>query len=136
MTVLWKPDMSVGLPEIDEDHRQLLRIFNEFSAAAEAGQGPEHLAATLEQLIRYVSYHFRHEENFFMRTNYPDYAIHKAEHERWMARVSDLYVDARSKPPSQLAQEVDKMLHDFVYQHVMTVDRKFGLYFNTHNFVL
>jgi hemerythrin len=134
--IAWKGDLSVGLPEIDADHQNLIRIYNDFDRAAEEGRGEEQLAATLEQLVHYVSYHFRHEESFFIRTNYPDYEIHKKDHERWMNHISEIYGGLRTRPMHETQAAVQEFLRVFISGHVMVLDRKFGLYFNSSHIML
>ena len=67
----WTDEFSVGIPEIDADHQQLLKLLNDLHEAVETKAGDEVLEKVLDALLLYVSYHFAHEEGLFLRTKYP-----------------------------------------------------------------
>ncbi len=130
--VEWNDSLSVGIDEIDEDHKKLVALLNELHDAVEAGAGHTVLGKVLEGLILYVSHHFGHEEGLFLRAQYPGYEEHKREHEELTAQVKAVYDKFNSDPEGMLALEVLDFLKDWLYIHIMKSDRQFGVYLNAH----
>lgn len=127
----WTSDYTVGVTDIDEEHKKLIALINELHDAVEAGSGHNILVKILEGLILYVSYHFSHEEGLYIRAGFPDYEQHKKEHERLTARVMDLQSKFNTAPDDNLAHEVLDFLKNWLYHHILISDRQFGVYINT-----
>ena len=68
--LVWSDILSVGVEEIDEDHRKLIHIFNILNHAVADKESPEYLAATLEELINCTVWHFSHEERLMLKHRY------------------------------------------------------------------
>ena len=49
--IVWGHILSVGVDEIDEDHRKLVNIFNILNHAVMEGESSDYLAAVLEELV-------------------------------------------------------------------------------------
>ena len=79
--LVWDNVLSVGLHEIDEDHRNLVKIFNILNRSLSKGESPEYLAAVLEELVNYTVWHFSHEERLMLKFGYEEIEQHKAEHQ-------------------------------------------------------
>jgi len=58
--IVWGEILSVGVEEIDEDHRKLVNIFNILNHSVVEGASPDYLAAVLEELINCTVWHFSH----------------------------------------------------------------------------
>jgi hemerythrin len=91
MTVKWDyAQMTTGLPEIDEEHKEWIRRFNEFDAAVAEGQGLEAIQHTLHFLAQYTETHFAHEEARMAQYNSPVAALNRAEHDRFRAKLYEI----------------------------------------------
>jgi hemerythrin len=130
--VEWTDEFSVGVPEIDRDHKRLLGLLNNLHDAVETGAGHEALGQVLEGLIVYVSYHFAHEHTLFLRTKYPGYEKHRSQHEALTATVKEVHEDFSSGAADTLPDEVLKFLKAWLYKHIMESDRAFGVYLNAN----
>ena len=87
----WSDRLSVGIVQIDNEHKRLLVLLNELNSAVEGGVGQGVLGGVLEGLIHYASYHFSHEEELFQRSNYPGYERHRQQHVALGAKVTEIY---------------------------------------------
>ena len=56
-----------------------------------AGHGKEQLGKILSSLVKYTQVHFKTEENLMESHHYPDYGLHKSEHERLTTTVLDFH---------------------------------------------
>ena len=128
----WTDEFSVGVAEIDLDHKKLLALLNDLHDAVEAGAGHKVLGEVLDGLILYVSYHFAHEEGLFLRANYPGYEKHRRQHVALTDTVKEIHADFQSGTAATLPAEVLEFLKKWLYTHIMESDRAFGVYLNAN----
>lgn len=79
--LIWDNTLSVDVPEIDEDHRRLVDLFNLLNHAVAEGEDRAYVEAVMDELISCTVWHFRHEERLMLKYGYVGYAEHKDEHE-------------------------------------------------------
>ena len=72
--------MSVGIAEVDAQHKTLLELTNDTEAAVAAGVAREEAAQALQRLCDYVVEHFATEEALMDPDRYPEYDRHMTEH--------------------------------------------------------
>ncbi|MCK6519793.1 hemerythrin family protein, partial [Myxococcota bacterium] len=83
----WTPGMSVGVPELDSQHRELFTRLNRLVAAIRAGRGSADVAPVLAFLDDYTREHFADEERVMERAGYPALAEHRAQHAGFCAEL-------------------------------------------------
>jgi hemerythrin len=133
LQVAWSEKLSVGVDEIDEQHRELYRRVNAFLAAlAEKRAAPE-----LEPLVRYLrSYvreHFAEEQRLMEFCFYPGLGEHLAEHQRFEAEYQALADELqRTGATFGLAKRLVALLTDWLDRHLATTDRDFGAFLARH----
>lgn len=123
--LVWGKILSVGVDEIDEDHRKLIHIFNILNHAVIKGETPEYLVATLEELINCTVWHFSHEERLMLKYRYPEIEEHKAEHRELIESAKELQqkVLQSDKP---VAEEHIEFLERWLTEHILTADGRLG----------
>ncbi|MBF0184044.1 MAG: hemerythrin family protein [Magnetococcales bacterium] len=127
----WDASLSLGVAEIDEDHRKLIALLNELATHIAEHQAREELIVVLENLLSYTAWHFRHEERLMQTYRFPGYMAHKREH-------ADLVQEATSFQQKFLAGEQDMtmdvvaLLKDWVLHHVLQTDRQMAAYLVEH----
>jgi hemerythrin len=126
----WSDEFSVGVEEIDDDHKRLLRLLNELQTAVEAGERREVLGKVLDGLLHYVSYHFAHEEELFLRTNYPGYKAHERKHRALTDTAHAIREDFQLSASMALPPQVLEFLKNWLCEDILGADRDFGAYFN------
>jgi hemerythrin len=124
----WNPSFSVGVDELDSDHKILIALLNDLYDAVEEGKGLAAVGQTLDGLVVYVSNHFRYEEGLFLHAQYPDYAAHKKAHDGLSAQVMEIQAKFKSGPDQTLPHEVLTFLKDWLCQHILGSDKKFGAF--------
>jgi hemerythrin len=75
--VEWKQEYSVGIVQIDEQHKKLAGLINIMHDSIKSGHGKEAIGDVLNELIAYTQYHFSTEEKYFDMYAYPDSEEHK-----------------------------------------------------------
>jgi hemerythrin len=122
----WKDDYSVGNRVIDEQHKGLIRMTAELYEACRQGGDTEKalFIKTLHGAVQYVKEHFSTEEQIMKRVNYPDYAVHKKEHEDFITEVLRQAKNYENNKPFVPATFV-KFLLEWILTHVAGSDKKY-----------
>ena len=122
-TIRWDDRLSLGVDEIDNQHRQLLGYCNDMIAAVHKGRGQEAVAKVFSQLRDYTVTHFASEERYMERIGYPGLAGHRAAHVDMVQRVKEyqrrLYQHGELAPANVLA-----FLKDWLVTHILGEDMK------------
>lgn len=119
--------LSIGIDEIDDDHRRLLDLFNILNHSVAKGEAPEYLAAVLEELINCTVWHFSHEERLMLKYAYKGYAEHKAEHQELIDSVKQLQQKILQAGKLVDNEELE-FLERWLTEHILATDMKLGSY--------
>jgi len=79
--VKWKNDFSVGIKELDDQHKSFFEILNRFGEAAGGNKGMEVVGPVLQELKEYSRHHFTEEENWLKIIGFPGLHQQKQQHE-------------------------------------------------------
>ncbi len=122
--VAWNENLSVGIAQIDQQHRQLIDMINELHDAMCKGQGKNILKPLLARLFQYTQTHFTAEEALMQQAQYPKFAAHKAAHEKLVSQVRDLKqrFDAGEY---LLSIDTMKFLQNWLTDHILGVDKQY-----------
>ncbi len=127
----WLPQYAINMTTIDQQHEELFRKLNELLDATWDGQGKEHVKGSLKFLADYVVFHFRTEEDFMLKTAYPDYHHHKTIHDQFVKSVSDfIKVYEKGEVTTEMLVAVISDLGKWTRDHVRDADQALGLYLN------
>lgn len=125
--LVWGEILSIGVGEIDDDHRKLLQIFNMLNQAVMKGEPRDYLAAIMEELINCTVWHFSHEERLMMKYRYARVEEHKAEHRDLISSARELQQKLlQSDQP--MAEEHIEFLERWLTEHILTTDLRLGSY--------
>lgn len=125
--IVWSRILSVGVVEIDDDHRRLIALFNELNRALAAGDSAEYLAATLEELINCTVWHFSHEERLMLKHGFPGIEPHKAAHRELIEAVRELQAKL-AQAGHAVTQDEILYLDRWLTEHILTVDQGLGAF--------
>jgi len=123
--LVWDSVLSVGVDEIDEDHRKLIGIFNILNQSITQGESREYLAATLEELINCTVWHFSHEERLMLKHRYQAFEEHKAEHQELIQSAKELQQEILQSNQA-FADEHLQFLERWLTEHILTSDGRLG----------
>jgi len=127
----WDDTFLLGIPQLDEHHRQLVQLLNQAFDGFTAKAPTEEVGKLLEALADYATYHFAAEENWMKANGYPRLAEHVAEHEKFSARVTEMLRDVSADKPT-LPLELLTFLKNWLVEHILTTDADYGRFFRTH----
>ena len=78
--LVWTDELSVGIPEIDAEHKHFIMLINELNAAIISRMGIEEIKRCMYAIVDDAVTHFAHEERLFKEWNYPEAAQHALRH--------------------------------------------------------
>lgn len=126
MTLIeWSSELSLGIPEIDEQHRHLLDLVNSFDEAARKGRGTREVRQLLDALHAYTVEHFAAEEAYMASIGYPDLDHHRVLHQQLLSKLDDLRVqfDVGGR---RITQPMLELLRYWLVAHLQGADRAIG----------
>lgn len=123
MPLEWNQHMSTRLPEIDEEHREWIRRYNEFDHAVTTGQGVAAIQSTLDFLAEYAEAHFAHEEALAAQHHSPVAEINHSNHDQFRAQLHEIRQWIKQEGVSiveviAIKQDMEKWLTN----HIIKVD--------------
>jgi methyl-accepting chemotaxis protein len=118
----WTNDLSVGVPAMDLHHKKLVELINNLHAAMRAGRSREALGASLEELAKYVDYHFAAEEKLMKQHKCSGLAEQVAAHAGLVEKVTALRQQFASGQQG-LGLDVLNMLRDWLVNHIQRKDK-------------
>lgn len=126
-TLIWDNSLSVEVPEIDEDHRRLVELYNILGQAVEEGDSAEYIDAVTEELVACTVWHFRHEERLMLKHGYDGLAAHRDEHADLIASARELQQRLHDEGRSVGSDEI-MYLERWLMEHIFGADMKMGAY--------
>ena len=121
----WNQSYSVGIEQIDTQHKVLIRLINELHASMAAGHGNQALGKILDELVRYTEVHFTFEENLLRAKGYAKLAAHHDVHRKLIGEVAELRNKHRANKLT-LTLEVMKFLKGWLGDHIMVHDQAYA----------
>lgn len=123
--IQWSDELSVGVKEVDDQHRELINIANTLLGAVETGSGRTVTDKVIKRLRDYTVFHFNSEEELMRASQYPRLSEHAARHARLKNEVKDFQRDVyEGKSPS--TAKVMAFLKQWLLNHILTYDREFA----------
>ncbi len=123
----WSGSLSVGIQEIDNQHKELIRKLNELAEYIQQKKGKDKIGATLRFMRDYSKIHFSTEEEHMAKHRYPGLKRQQTEHEKFKATTEKLIRDLEKEKDMEIfASQVQRFLIDWLILHIKTADLKFG----------
>ena len=131
----WNSNYNIGVPSADDDHRCLIDLINEMHEAIIRGRGRETvaaavdeaatMAAVLDELLAYSSYHTSLEEMLMQKFDYPDYDEHRKAHRMFAGKVRT-YRRRFDEGAGILSMDIVRFMKDWLDTHLLDDDRRLG----------
>ncbi|MCE1246679.1 MAG: bacteriohemerythrin [Firmicutes bacterium] len=123
------PDLMVGYPKIDEQHKELIDRINALNKAMANRAGKEEVGKIIDFLDEYVIFHFNAEEKLMEQYKYPEISFQKTEHRNLISSVKKFKKDFETQGASAtLVIQTHKFLSDWLINHIKKMDAKLGAF--------
>ncbi len=127
----WNEKYSVGVKELDDQHKHMFDTINELLDAISNNNTEEHLGHIIETLVKYKVFHFATEEKYFEEFHYEEAEEHVSKHKEFNEKLTKM----KEKYPTfsvDFAFELIDFLEDWLIDHLMVTDQKYKKCFHDH----
>jgi len=124
----WSNELSVGIEEIDAQHKVLVDLLNQTHEAIQQRYTAQVTNDIIDQLGEYTRVHFAVEESLMRILHYPDYERHKEEHEKLIEQLNELRAKLGTGKGS-IGFELGHFLKGWLTRHIMEADKRYTSHF-------
>ena len=119
----WTEGLSVGVPKLDDHHRQLFALLARIDQMAEDRRlALEPVREVFDELNRYIAYHFAEEEAMMERAGFPFLDLHRHSHQTIALRVADMSATLTAANVETVARELHGFLVGWLVHHIEIED--------------
>jgi hemerythrin len=123
--VNWIDSYSVGIAEIDDQHRMLMQCIGKVESAVVAGEGWSAVHSALLTLAKYVDIHFAVEESLMRIHDFPDMGTHVQEHLQFRETLKTMQAKVLRE---DISGEMVAFLKSWWDGHILNRDKAYGWY--------
>ena len=124
MTLLqWKPEYSIGIESMDDEHREMMRLINDIYAELDSDSDADLVNQCLGDIFNTISMHFALEEKIMKDGAYAEFQAHKNDHEELLDEIRALMDDYYDNPATG-ARVLEKSLSGWFGAHFSTFDAR------------
>jgi hemerythrin len=132
MAIAWTPDLSVGIENIDEQHKIWFQKANELFEAGKQQKAKEYMNTMIDFLDEYTKKHFKDEEAYMNKIRYPEIDAQKRAHASFIKDLAKLKKDFNEAGGNILViLNANKMVINWLTNHIRNMDKKIGEYAKT-----
>lgn len=125
----WKENLSCGIEEIDNQHKQLLKLGSElydiFKLDDEHDKYDD-IMEILSKLADYTVYHFGYEEQLLETYEYPNLESHKKQHQVLVIKIQDLLKQDIDSKQSSITMDLMMFIADWIERHILGSDHQYA----------
>jgi len=124
---LWTPSLQLHIPVIDEQHRQLINKLEELLLAIHRKGDNAHIRGLALFLQRYSLEHFRTEEDYMFKYEYPGTDQHIITHNAFRENIIRVKEFIQRHPTSlEALQLVESIMVRWYLDHIQGIDQQFA----------
>ncbi|MDC7218445.1 MAG: bacteriohemerythrin [Spirochaetales bacterium] len=125
--ISWSDIMSVTIPEMDEEHKELFNRINKLLSALIEGSQDYSVVELVGFINKYIDYHFRDEEKLMESYDYPYLDEHKKLHKVYEDEFKAIEKKLEGgKFDATLLIEIQEKVVVWLLDHIATVDKRYG----------
>jgi hemerythrin len=120
----WRSDFETGVPDVDQEHRELVDLINELHNELESDSDPDMVSAFLGEVFARISAHFALEESVMRKHKYDEYEAHKTDHEKLLDDIRDIMDDFDAGDFDNYDDALSATVRDWFVDHFKTKDAR------------
>lgn len=130
----WREEFSVGVAEMDRQHRKLLAMINRLIAEQKVLTDPKTIADLLTGMTDYADEHFRAEEFLMAEYDYDRKTEQEEAHLEFIAKTQS-FCSAADMGPNILSEALLGFLGTWLVAHILTEDMQYKAFFKSKGVV-
>ena len=123
-TIEWQDEYSVGVTELDEQHKNLLNIINSLLVGQANEYDAIQFSEAISSLIHYAYVHFATEERYLAQANYPDIKAHVLDHVGFIMKTLELSLKVHEGTKDNRL-DLLRYLEKWYSFHILGIDRQY-----------
>jgi hemerythrin-like metal-binding protein len=127
MTLEWQDEYTVGVKELDDQHRSLLTMINKLLVEQGEIYNAAKFPKALSALIHYAYTHFATEERHLLQVHFPSLEEHIKEHIEFIMKTVGFALRIENNG-DELRNELLHYLKGWYSHHVLGTDRTYISY--------
>lgn len=120
--IQWSEQLSLGVEQIDSQHKELIAIANELIEAVLQGQSKDSVDDVVKRLREYTVFHFKSEEELMEEIRYPRRGEQMQEHKRLKREVKE-YQRQIYRREEVTPEAILEFIKDWLLKHILAYDR-------------
>jgi hemerythrin len=122
----WDASLSVGVAQLDNEHRVICGLINDLLKVAEAGQGIQMqvVEQSMRTLLEVIRQHFASEERMLADVGYQENLSHQHLHRGLEERLEHLL----ARKGLVVNRELADFLRQWFLEHLQTEDQKYAAF--------
>ena len=129
-TLAWNDAMSVGIAEIDGDHKQFLALVDEFNKSVEIRMGTAEIQRRLQNVVDDAVAHLAREESLLQEWGYPDADDHARLHTELIRTLDNIKATISHGYDAEWV-EAGMRIKNALLSHIQGEDSKFAEFFRS-----
>jgi hemerythrin len=128
--VEWDNKYSIGMPEIDRQHKKLMKILNDTIKHSNGNKIDErkYFNKTRKKAEKYLKKHFETEEKILSRTKYEKLEEHKAEHKKFLDEIIKINEEIDKNTREVNLFDSTAYIKEWLLNHIKNYDKKADKY--------
>jgi len=121
----WNSGFETGQAEVDEQHRRLVTLINDFGdVMSQGGASPAGMNDIYQELISYTGYHFAAEERLmkFHALDETYVLSHRLAHHAFVQKVVHMHAGMSSGNDHAVAEDMMEFLVNWLAHHILVSD--------------
>ena len=120
----WKDEYLLGLEPLDFEHKDLFECINNLYEQCRIQTEGVEVEDCLGQLHVRLAAHFALEEKTMCEMKNPHYQAHKAEHDRFLEKVTEVVASFGTNAGEEHVEEFAIRVKEWILIHITTTDRQ------------
>lgn len=124
----WNPTLSIGIEDIDSDHKGLIDFYNQIVSSVDDGVDILRILEELSFMCRYIILHFDREEMYMRSIDYPALSSHIATHDLLSRCFSLRYESLMHHRRIKDLHEMVDFIGTWLTEHIQNDDVAIGVF--------
>lgn len=123
--IAWTDYLSVGVPEMDEEHRQFIARVNELNKAIIESEDKATVERLMDLMLMEATHHFWHEQQLLEHWKYPEAQAHADRHAELTAQFARVMKEIEASDISFVWASKGLRFKQLLVEHLLHEDMKY-----------
>lgn len=123
--IVWDDSILTGIPNVDRDHKEIVRLINVFLSAIEGDSSTSAVHDSFRAMEHCIYRHLDREERMLEAVGYAGNERHFATHRQLLDELQDIWDDMLLDADFQPDEAARKWLRSWLFEHVRQEDFAF-----------